>query len=936
MMKRLISLAFFLFAGQAFASGNVQQSGTVTPGHPPSWVTNGVIGDGGAATSGNLSELGIAKLGGCAFGINGFPVGSPITNPHNQLCAGVDNSHAYFALQSINGAPNVGLDFIINGVTYSFPGPGNGNVDGPPSSVDGDLAVFNGTGGTLLKDGGPAANYVQTTAALQALSLTGHSAGYSVTRGGYYSVGDAPPSLYYLSTTDCSLGAGLGDGGSQIPSNTAHNCWLLGNQTAYDVRQWGAVASTATTTGSISGSSSTLSVASVSGYSVGQALDVYGAGAAFTLNPATGVSITLENNSGASNYCVRIVAIDADHGFGAATTEVCNAATNIAFSIPSPNSDSSDAFIQWSVPAGTPPTAYAVYTGLQGAETCQAVTAAHAWRDYAQHDGCPSWLPTSPPSSATADLYRGTITAINTLALSMTVTPTATSSVSGAVVEHDATTAIQNTLNAETNTVLPCGSFHVTRGLVVNQVSGQVFQGAGRGCAALFADGSSFDVVTITSASGTLINQQLKNMRIQAVGMAGGFCTTVNGSNRVMLKDIAVTSCYNEAQITDSFVGFVYNYWADTARRGDVGWYYWGTGSGVSTQAGVWDMQQVNSAAAYQGISLHIDGNAASIRTWHFGMESAPTELVVNNAVGAAQTAIYGYHREMGFNTCWRACAILTTATNYEFYVPYIQQVTGGTANAQAVLVGAASTSVKFIGGIITGGVNGITNNGFATELNGIDVINNVTANIECTAQCTDMTVEGGTSHNILTPQIAASANYGILLDAGCAYPRIDGVWKGQVSNIYDQCGPTTEIVVNGVYRPLPNTVIPTAGDKSLTVASYPNLYLGTQGRPETLETSGFVSTPTYTFDTAANILTALGTAYVGQQFSIVWINHSNHTITLAVPDASITLSGITTVPASGLAGGESQLILKGFVTGVGGSAAVTIKGCSNIAGAAC
>lgn len=938
-MKLLALVSALFIAACANAAQQVQQSGTVTPGHIPSWTTSGVIQDGGAATNGYVTNLGIFANGGLPSCITASTTPranfNPASSPYSQFCEFTTMGGASgISLQSYNGAPNANFEFLINGQTYPFPGPGGGTVVGPNSSVQGDVAIFNDGGGQLLADaGGPPAFGVSTISALKALSLTGKSAGFPVRVTGYYAAGDMPSSLYTLSTSACSLNAGAGDGGSQVPSNTSNNCWLLGAQSAYDVRQWGAVASTATTTGSITASSGALSVASVSGYSAGQTIDVYGAGAAYALNAPTGVSITLENNSGTSNYCVRIVAIDADHGFGAATAEVCNAATNTAFAIPSTNSDSSDAFIQWTAPTGTAPQSYAVYTGLQGAETCQAVTHGVSWRDYAQHEGCPSWLPTAPPGSASADLLRTTVQAVNAVALSMTVSPAAVTTVSGAVVEHDATTQIQAALNSVTDTVLPCGSFHTTQGLMVNKVSGQVFEGSGRGCAALFADGT-FDVVTVSSSSGTMINQQLKNMRIQAAGMANGYCTTVNGSNRVMMKDIAVTSCYNESQITDSFVGWVYNYWADTARRGDVGWYYWGTGSGVTTQAGVWDMQQVNSAAAYQGISFHIDGNAASIRTWHFGMEGAPTELVVNNAVGAAQTAIYGYHREMGFNTCWRACLQLTTATNYEFYVPYIQQVTGGSANPQAVLIGAASTSVKFIGGIITGGVNGITNNGFGTELQGTDVIDNVTANIECTAQCTDMTISGGNSHNLLTPSAGASANYGILLDAGCQFVNIAGIWKGTQANVYDQCGPSTEIVVNGIYRPLPNTVIHAAGNQSLLAASYPNLYLGTAGRPATLETSGYAGGVTYTTDTATNILAALGTAYVGQQFSIVWVNHTQQTVALA-GGTGVTLSGVTTVPAASVLAGEAQLVLKGTVTNTG-SPAVTLKGCSNIAGAAC
>ena len=68
-MNRILAVVFYLaLAGHALAQGSpVKQSGTVTPGHVPVIVTTNVIGDGGAATNGVVTNLGLAVLGSAAL-----------------------------------------------------------------------------------------------------------------------------------------------------------------------------------------------------------------------------------------------------------------------------------------------------------------------------------------------------------------------------------------------------------------------------------------------------------------------------------------------------------------------------------------------------------------------------------------------------------------------------------------------------------------------------------------------------------------------------------------------------------------------------------------------------------------------------------------------------------------------------------------------------
>lgn len=151
-MKRVVTCYLFLALLAAFpalGASSVSQSGNVTPKHSVMWTTNGVVQDGGSATNGFLSELGITKMGGCALGINS----AVTTGGYNQLCLGVSNSQGYLSLQNFGSQSPTPFNFIFNGIIYPFPGPGNGDVSGPsPAPTIGHVALWNGS--LTLKDGG--------------------------------------------------------------------------------------------------------------------------------------------------------------------------------------------------------------------------------------------------------------------------------------------------------------------------------------------------------------------------------------------------------------------------------------------------------------------------------------------------------------------------------------------------------------------------------------------------------------------------------------------------------------------------------------------------------------------------------------------------------------------------------------------------------------
>lgn len=132
----------------------IEQSGTVTPGHVLAWTTDGVAQDAGTPTLPFATTLGLVSNSIVAFGIDN----APTTGAFAQMGLGFDpvTGNATLSINSFNGAQQVAFQVIVNGVTYAFPGAGGGNVVGPPSSTGGDVALFNGNTGALLKDGGNA------------------------------------------------------------------------------------------------------------------------------------------------------------------------------------------------------------------------------------------------------------------------------------------------------------------------------------------------------------------------------------------------------------------------------------------------------------------------------------------------------------------------------------------------------------------------------------------------------------------------------------------------------------------------------------------------------------------------------------------------------------------------------------------------------------
>lgn len=118
MMKFLWVLVLCLLASMAIAAPpGVQQSGTVTPGHPAGWTTSGVIQDGGTPANPFLTGVGVYSNNQQSICAQNSKSGAV-----SQICLGAPSSGGFLTFDTLSGAA-LPLKFVINGATYTWPFP---------------------------------------------------------------------------------------------------------------------------------------------------------------------------------------------------------------------------------------------------------------------------------------------------------------------------------------------------------------------------------------------------------------------------------------------------------------------------------------------------------------------------------------------------------------------------------------------------------------------------------------------------------------------------------------------------------------------------------------------------------------------------------------------------------------------------------------------
>lgn len=200
MLRAALFLAALCASGAAFGQGAIFQSGPIVPYHSPVWYANGLQGDAGAASgfssTGGLAAAGqsealyvvrgtgtspYANAGTGPNGENWCNYDAPVTNSggYHYLCLSPNAQGGGLISYGAGGGASPGvLNFLINGVKYQYPGAGSGTVTGPGSSTSGDVACWNNTAGTLLKDCTtlPTGMAFQTPASIDLVNSTGLTA----------------------------------------------------------------------------------------------------------------------------------------------------------------------------------------------------------------------------------------------------------------------------------------------------------------------------------------------------------------------------------------------------------------------------------------------------------------------------------------------------------------------------------------------------------------------------------------------------------------------------------------------------------------------------------------------------------------------------------------------------------------------------------------
>ncbi len=230
MRLALLLLALILAPAVALAQGALLQGGPFTAGHSPMYQ-NGVaaLQDSGSANGNSpngsagagLSELlqfnrvagsgtGTGPFGthDCHYANTASASGGGITSPYTYLCLdALAQGGGLITFGSGGGAPLQNLNVMVNGVMQPVPG----SIGGVPS--------------------------LASTSTLQA---TASSFSAMVVRQDATPGLGAPPLYYRPSGAPCTLNAGAGDGGSQIPTSDG-KCWLaIFPPGPMDVREWGA------------------------------------------------------------------------------------------------------------------------------------------------------------------------------------------------------------------------------------------------------------------------------------------------------------------------------------------------------------------------------------------------------------------------------------------------------------------------------------------------------------------------------------------------------------------------------------------------------------------------------------------------------------------------------------------------------------------------
>jgi Pectate lyase superfamily protein len=223
------------------------------------------------------------------------------------------------------------------------------------------------------------------------------------------------------------------------------------------------------TTGTISASSPTLSLAVAIDFANGQGIRINHAGAAFALNPPTAASVTPTGTMGSTTYTYTIASLSATGGVGQSIANVSTSTGNASLSATNYNA------LSWTGATGTAPAAYAIYGNQAGSLALIGIVPGTQTTFNDAGIGsisAPDWLPTTPQTGAS--LANWLITTISSGAgtTTLTLAASATTAATAQFVVHDDTANLQSAISTAQSTgnalYIPPGSYRVTSPVTIS------------------------------------------------------------------------------------------------------------------------------------------------------------------------------------------------------------------------------------------------------------------------------------------------------------------------------------------------------------------------------------------------------------------------------------------------------------------------------------
>lgn len=241
-LRRLIAVLIFALAPSlALAQGAIQQVGPATTGHALMWYRNGQAMDAGGPPGNNLAPvnnvnpgtmpLGYAwvnsGLGDCGFSAYASAM-------YSSLCRGFDDSgnaietfNGFTLWSATNNASAPGMNLLGTPTSTTPPPADNSTKIATTAFVDTAIAGIMPVSGTAQ---------VASNALLAAASTATYPNG--VIRLGIVAGDNTPWQFFSTSANPCTLHAGAGDVGTQVPSSNG-KCWIAGSQSVIDFREFG-------------------------------------------------------------------------------------------------------------------------------------------------------------------------------------------------------------------------------------------------------------------------------------------------------------------------------------------------------------------------------------------------------------------------------------------------------------------------------------------------------------------------------------------------------------------------------------------------------------------------------------------------------------------------------------------------------------------------